>query len=144
MFAQDFLKDSLFTLTESIRWYQWFYDPERKLLLLLPEFNPANISAKFLWLKILKSCQLNDWFDVFEKSNKNKIICNKMIFNRTGINHLIEHFAPKFLWIVGDTKLKENLNKNSDVHLIFTEDYSKWETQPLIKKQIWLNWLTIN
>lgn len=144
MFAQNFLQDSSFPVMHSSTCYQWFFDAERQLLLVLPEFNSENSVAKSLWLKILKSCRLTDWLDAFSDTSKNKIIFNKMIFTDLGINLLIEHYTPKYLWIIGEHKLRENLNIKNDIHMIFTEEYSKWASQSLIKKQIWLNWLSIH
>jgi len=110
-------------------WYQWHFIKALNLLLVLPKDLP-DLQLR-LWKKILVACDLAAFSG--EQAN--------FMFSSEGLDLLIEHFHPKWTWLVSSPDI--GLKANASTKMIFTEHYSTWFQYPRIKQQIWHQWLVI-
>jgi hypothetical protein len=143
MFAEHGYNDICGEWTSPCFWYQWYYDSKLQLLLLLPDPSSMPKIANVLWLKILKACDLKDWLDLFSGQDNHVIQQNRMMLHSDGVNQLIEYYKPKKLWLIGNLDVRSLITKDCQVPVLYTNDYLEWQTQAIIKKQIWQNWLAL-
>ena len=137
LFNEDIYPDLTSTTTLPYVGCQCYYDANLKLLLLMAD-NPYSLpSVKTLWLNILKACHLKDWVALFSGKNPNTISYHKILLHPQGLERLQRHFQVKHTWYIGP--------KQSwlPVEVLVTQGFMEWEQLPLIKKQVWLKWLSL-
>jgi hypothetical protein len=120
--------------------YYWIYDPTLNLLVLFPKFEINAVSEKSLWLKIIEFCQLSQWLTWFTHPMNLDFKSGQFIFNDDSISCLCTRFNPKYVWSFGQKPKMENTLNCKFLH---TQHPSLWLQHPLIKKQIWLTWVSI-
>lgn len=131
-------KTILAPLTQEM--YEWIYDPSLKLLVLFPRVEANASREKNLWLKILAACQLHQWSDWFSNQLSSHFKSGRFVLNDDSIEFLFRRFKPKYMWVIGQYQI-DLLPLNCKV--FHTDQLQFWLKQPLIKKQIWLTWLSI-
>jgi hypothetical protein len=120
--------------------YYWIYDPTLDLLVLFPKFEINAVSEKSLWLKIIEFCQLSQWLAWFTNPAHLDFKSGQFIFNDDSIRGLCTRFNPKYVWSFGQ---KPKLEKTLNSKFLHTQHPNLWLQHPLIKKQIWLTWVSI-
>jgi hypothetical protein len=112
------------------RHYQWIYDPDKHVLLLLPLWQDINIAAKNVLFNIFKSLDLEVYLPLFndESTTLQRYIC--LADDQTFIE-LIHQLQPKWVAAFGNFKLN-----HPTVHQF--PHPNLWQQNWQLKKRIWL------
>lgn len=120
--------------------FYWVYDPTLHLLLFFPKLDGILNREKSLWLKIINVCQLSHWSDWFTHHFNTNFKSGYFLLNDESVEALYQHFKPKYIWSFGQNQIKTN---GLGCKIFQTQHPQFWIKHPLIKKQIWLIWLSI-